>query len=130
PGLARRRSSCRLPRRKYGAPSALDKPPIPGPAERPPDQLPRPFPRKQRANRAAQFWLRPSLLGSALGLEPCPQAKARRLRRMAALAMLPAAHPSAALLHRPNLVRTTAPVEQLLRRGWRRGDIVIVVSKL
>src|SRR5947207_14883879 len=35
---------------------------------------------------------------------------------MAALAMLSAAHPSAALLHRPNLIRPIAPVEGRL---WR-----------
>src|SRR5207244_1755622 len=58
---------------------------------------------EQLAQRAQESRLGAPRRRCALGLDPCPQAKTRRLRRMAALAVLPAAHPSPPLLHQSNI---------------------------
>jgi hypothetical protein len=55
---------------------------------------------KQVADRAEELRFRALRLKWTLSLQARPQAKPRRLRGMAAPAVLPAAHTAATLLHR------------------------------
>src|SRR6516164_652487 len=55
------------------------------------------------ADRAHIRGLSTRALRPPLGVEPCPQAKTRRLGGMATPAVLPAAHSTAPLLHRSSL---------------------------
>jgi len=59
---------------------------------------------KELADRAQIGGLRTRALRPPLGVEPCRQAKTRRLGRMATPAVLPAAHSTAPLLHRSMLI--------------------------
>jgi len=64
---------------------------------------------EQLVDRAEKFRLWARLFGRPLSLETSPQPKARRLSRVATPAVLPAANPATALLHRSSLVQSEGP---------------------